>query len=545
VDDQQEKLARIARDTMMELVSRGMLATPPNFERVFADLCTKRGVAVQAYRRSTAPPAPVDFEGAAEVAGLLFALADFAREAAAHSPDVRSLTEAVKGVAGPTGGFDATAAVALTQRLDRMLVEFGAKPELTPAGHSGPLLRRVAEVCRGLVPLADPEGQARDAMVAALAGLAQANTGDDAQPHFDAIVTFVAQRRKALAAELATQRNHQRRLEGLVALVDLCAEHVVRVGGAPSDLEASVTTLRARLPDADARGLQELRTELSAQLARVEMSVAPVQAQRNVVKTVLKSLADQLALATHGSAAFETAALQIRQRLENATEMTELRELQDLLVSETVNAAAEASKMRAQLSELSSQVSTSQAQIDTLERKLVETTQVMNIDPLTRVPNRRAMAEWVESTLYPEGRPERGFSVLVLDLDHFKHVNDTYGHLAGDAVLQETAKRVKLGIREVDMLARYGGEEFVLVLPECDAQIARAVAERMVTLVNRKPVIHSGLNIAVTTSIGVGTKRPGEQFKEVFERADQCVYRAKAGGRNRAVTEAELALSAP
>ena len=544
MDETQEKLARIARDTMMELMSRGMPATPGNYERAFADLCGKRGIPPQAYQAARSTSGGADADAANELVGLVLSMAELARQAAPQHAGLRSVVELAKQLTDAGGALDTAVATNLTQRVDQLQVELGVQGAAVGSGGAGPVLRKVAELCKGLVPLADPEGQAKDVVLPALVGLGQAGSVEDAQPHFEALAAFVLTRRKAVAADMLQQRAQQKRTQELVALADACAEHVARVGGGQPEVETVVASLRSRLPGADAKALQEMRLELGTQLSRVEASSAPVQEQKNVVKTVLKTLADQLASATHGSTAFETAALRIRQRLENATEMTELRELQDLLVREAANAASEASNMRTQLADLSTQVSASQAQIDSLERKLIETKQVMNLDPLTRVPNRRAMTDWVESTLYAEGRPERGYSLLMLDLDHFKKVNDTYGHLAGDAVLQETAKRVKLGIREVDMLARFGGEEFVLVLPECDAHIARAVADRMVMLVNRKPVTHAGVNIPISTSIGVATKRSGEGFKEVFERADLCVYRAKETGRNRAVSETELAAGA-
>ena len=209
-------------------------------------------------------------------------------------------------------------------------------------------------------------------------------------------------------------------------------------------------------------------------------------------------------------------------------------------MSETAAAAAGAVTMKDKLGELSHTVADSRSQIDRLERALTESRQKMNLDPLTRVPNRRALDGWVGGQLYSGDVLKRDYTLLVVDLDHFKHVNDTHGHLAGDRVLAETARRLKMGIRDIDFLARYGGEEFVLVLPDCDLRIGTAVAERLCQLVRRKPITHEGTDITVTASIGVGTARAGEAFSVVFERADQCVYIAKDNGRNQAVPETRL-----
>ena len=104
----------------------------------------------------------------------------------------------------------------------------------------------------------------------------------------------------------------------------------------------------------------------------------------------------------------------------------------------------------------------------------------------------------------------------------------------------ETARRLKMGIRDIDFLARYGGEEFVLALPDCEQDVGQAVAGRLCQLLRRKEVPYEDKKISVTGSVGVATARRGETFEQVFERADQCVYVAKANGRDQAVSEASL-----
>jgi diguanylate cyclase (GGDEF)-like protein len=544
VEEFNDRLARVARDTMMELMSRGVPALPGHYRQVFVELCEKRGIPASALDGAQPdPPAaapPLD----RDLVSLLLSLAELAGQSLPAQTGIRSVVDLVQTLTASGGDLDRATLATLLQRLDRLNVELQASPPApAPAPGLERVLERLSEVLRLLVPLADPEGADKEAALGALSALSQARRADDVRPALDALSLFAVGRRKAIGAELLATKQTQRRSAELLALGQTVLDFVGRVLPDLPEIESVLSHAKERLGTADPRGVQEIRIELSSHFQRVQGATVPVQEQKTVIKGVLRTLADQLAQASAGSEQFEKSAQEIRRRLESANDLTELRQLQDLLVREAGTAASEASRMRSQLGDLSTQVSTSQQQIDTLERALVETRQAMNLDPLTRVPNRRAMTDWVDSTLYPPGRPERGYSLLVLDLDHFKKVNDTHGHLAGDAVLAETAKRVKLGIRDMDMLVRYGGEEFVLVLPDCDLHIARAVADRMCALVARKPVSHENVPIPVTTSIGVATKRPGEGFKEVFERADQCVYQAKQTGRNRAVTE--LSLPAP
>jgi two-component system cell cycle response regulator len=130
--------------------------------------------------------------------------------------------------------------------------------------------------------------------------------------------------------------------------------------------------------------------------------------------------------------------------------------------------------------------------------------------------------------------------VLVLDIDHFKAVNDTYGHDAGDDVLREFAIRLRKSIRGIDLACRYGGEEFVVVMPETDISVATMVAERLRRRIASEPfAIQQGADaINVTISIGLATLAQGDTVAAVLKRADVALYRAKRDGRNRVVPAA-------
>jgi diguanylate cyclase (GGDEF)-like protein len=122
----------------------------------------------------------------------------------------------------------------------------------------------------------------------------------------------------------------------------------------------------------------------------------------------------------------------------------------------------------------------------------------------------------------------------VLDLDHFKQINDTHGHAAGDAVLRHFAALLRGELRKVDTAGRMGGEEFAIILPGADSAAARAFGERLRQRVAETPVMHGGLAIQVTVSIGIAAMTPRDATADaVLVRADRALYRAKEGGRNR------------
>jgi two-component system cell cycle response regulator len=156
------------------------------------------------------------------------------------------------------------------------------------------------------------------------------------------------------------------------------------------------------------------------------------------------------------------------------------------------------------------------------------------VDGLTRAYNRRHLLEFLEREMRRSHRHRRPLSVVLFDVDHFKRINDDFGHLTGDAVLRELADRVRARIRSEDCFARHGGEEFAVVLAESDLASARAFAERVRERVAGTPFEADGASIRVTVSVGVATLTADLQEPERFlAAADERLHQAKAAGRDR------------
>lgn len=160
-------------------------------------------------------------------------------------------------------------------------------------------------------------------------------------------------------------------------------------------------------------------------------------------------------------------------------------------------------------------------------------------DPLTCINNRGYFMELLGIELERARRYERTFAIMMLDLDHFKTVNDTYGHAAGDEALRTLARVFHTsGLRKCDFFGRIGGEEFALVFPEIDISGAVEVAERVRSNLEQTAVMHNGANFFITASIGLGEYRKGDTPETLLHRADQAMYRAKTEGRNNICREA-------
>ncbi len=168
----------------------------------------------------------------------------------------------------------------------------------------------------------------------------------------------------------------------------------------------------------------------------------------------------------------------------------------------------------------------------TLVRRLQD---LATIDELTGLANRRQFFDLGHNELARARRENRPISVALMDLDHFKHVNDRHGHAAGDKALKAVADVCRAGVRTSDIVGRYGGEELGFVFPDADPRTAIEVAERLRASIASSPIEHEGLRIPLTASFGVASSMwPAEaDLQALLQAADRALYRAKRGGRNR------------
>lgn len=168
-----------------------------------------------------------------------------------------------------------------------------------------------------------------------------------------------------------------------------------------------------------------------------------------------------------------------------------------------------------------------------VRENLEEQRQKALIDPLTGLPNRAAWTERLEQEVEQWQRHGNSLLIAMLDLDHFKRINDNYGHLAGDRVLKLIASVLRKRIRGSDFIARFGGEEFVLLVPDTPLADGAKLAEALRAAIEACPFHFKGEPLTVTVSMGMTAFKPGERSELVLKRADEALYRAKNAGRNR------------
>lgn len=210
----------------------------------------------------------------------------------------------------------------------------------------------------------------------------------------------------------------------------------------------------------------------------------------------------------------------IREALEKKRKAEELRE--ETLSGEVENLQQSLQRMKKEIDQV-------QEKRKALEKEVL-------IDQLTGIANRRALKQRAKEEIQRYHRYHQHFSVLLFDIDHFKSVNDRFGHWAGDKCLKELMKRIRPMLRETDFPARWGGEEFVILFPGIDLSNAFGVAERLRRAIENTRFIYHKQEIGVTVSIGVTEVRPEDQNLEmIFNRTDKAMYDAKKKGRNMVV----------
>lgn len=198
--------------------------------------------------------------------------------------------------------------------------------------------------------------------------------------------------------------------------------------------------------------------------------------------------------------------------------------------------ASDTDKMRSSMQILQSELASTKQQVEKLHDDLHSARGEALIDPLTGILNRRGFESRAKQTLARRTTPGDGVSLLMVDIDHFKNINDTYGHLFGDKVIRGIAETLKSKVRSEDSVARIGGEEFAVLLAETDATGARTVAEHIRQAIEKSKIqrLDTQEKIGgITISIGVAACACGGSLMKLLEQADKALYASKGQGRNR------------
>ncbi len=253
--------------------------------------------------------------------------------------------------------------------------------------------------------------------------------------------------------------------------------------------------------------LEELREELQSLVTEMYKSVGEIAGQSN-------GLSDTL---------IDSALL-----MSSADSVQDIRDIISQVVSDTREFGEKSAKLGGQFDKAQQEMAVMRKTLTSLQNEIRR-------DELTGIPNRKAFDEMIEKQISLGKRKNRPFSLFMIDIDHFKAVNDTYGHIIGDEILKFIARRLDMRLRTEDMIARFGGEEFTAILPETKLIDAVIVANALREYFSKTRLTRDTEPKTigqVTISIGVAEYKTGETIKDIIARADAALYDAKESGRD-------------
>jgi diguanylate cyclase len=342
--------------------------------------------------------------------------------------------------------------------------------------------------------------------------------------------------RGALSVELEGSRTRVQVLEQTaLAMLDCVQALVLDLDeiGAPA-LRETLTVLRGRLGggDDEERVAQHVVFARDATLEFAAREREHLDHKDAELRRIIQVLTEGLTGITHGSAAYHRQILETGSRFEAASRLADLQKVRAAITIEVQTLRTAVQQRQAADSQVTAAL---RAEIETLRSKVETANQAARSDALTGAANRGAFDDELarRCALAVAGD---GFSLLLADIDHFKAINDTYGHPVGDRVLQSLVTFLRDRVRRDDLIARWGGEEFAVLLPKASARAAFSKAKALVEdLATTDWTIDAAKKLRFTISVGVVAYQKDDSPAAIVERADKSLYAAKHGGRNRAI----------
>ena len=285
----------------------------------------------------------------------------------------------------------------------------------------------------------------------------------------------------------------------------------------------------------DVRALEEATRSLKEVIYKQGQLKHSLSDVKLTVKNMMMTFIDRLGAVAASTGDFHEKIGGYSDKISKADNISELNSILDEVLKETRLVQAEALKARDKMVLARQEVQDAESRIHALEAKLQHLSELVREDQLTGSLNRRGLDDVFDRETARSDRRGTPLCVSVLDLDDFKKLNDTYGHIAGDAALKHLVKIVKETLRSMDVIARFGGEEFLILMPETTIEAAASTMTRLQRELTKHFFLHDNEKVLITFSAGVALRRPNEEQTDLVKRADKAMYTAKQTGKNRVV----------
>jgi diguanylate cyclase len=324
--------------------------------------------------------------------------------------------------------------------------------------------------------------------------------------------------------------------EGLQRLLALLCDNMKSLTPEEAWLAGQLEPIRALLGGPiRAAALEQAEARLAQIIAQQSAARRSLQEAKFALKEMLAVLVERIGSMSTSTGRFYEQVGGYQKRLENATDLETLSAVIQGLLADTQIVRADIQQSREELAAARKKVETYEARVRELEKELTQVSALVQKDPLTLALNRRGLEEAFRVETARATRYGSALGFVMLDLDDFKKLNDSLGHVAGDRALIHVASLMQATVRPTDYIARLGGEEFALLLPATDVGEAAAAAERLQRELAKRGFQFEGRPWPLTFSAGAVQWRTAESLEEMIRRADHALYEAKRGGKNRVV----------
>jgi diguanylate cyclase len=510
----------IAREAFRRLATRRIAPTPQNYQLAYDEVA---GIAATP-DEPAAPAAPAGDPGA-ELMLEKFAAKLVATPGELHDYG-RRFARAAKA-----GDWD-TYANTLVSMVDKHFRKTPV-PDLAP-GAEPPITRQLREqLSRTLTFAVAALLEGSPALVAEAEALGAAVKVASS----DAALADLAARIKQLCYQIEVKGGDVgEQQEMLMRLFRLLLDNVSELLDDDSWMRGQIDVVQSLIAGPiDARALEDATRSLKEVIYKQGQLKHSLSDVKVTVKNMMKTFVERLSSVATSTDDFHKRIGGLSEQISHTDNITDLNKILDEVLRETRNIQDEALLSRDRMMQAQQEVQEAEERIEALEKKLKYMSELVREDQLTGSLNRRGLDDVFERETARSERRGTPLCVALLDLDDFKRLNDTYGHLAGDNALKHLVGTVKDTLRTIDVIARFGGEEFLIMLPETTLEAAAATMTRLQRELTRHFFMHENEKLLITFSAGVAMRKPNEEQAALIQRADEAMYQAKKTGKNRVV----------
>ncbi|MET0319618.1 MAG: diguanylate cyclase [Duganella sp.] len=513
--------AEIAREAFKRLALRRIAPTPEAYREIYNEIA---GISeAPAAAAASAPLGTID-------PGPESVLSQFATRLTENTGDLadfgRRFNRAVK-----SRDWDGYARM-LSQLVEKHFIS--RKPGIEVAGAEDEQSRALRELLSRTLTFAVASLLAGAPAMAAEAESLGAATRE---AHSEEALAEIGLRLKQLCFQIEVRgADSGEQQELLLRLFKLLLENVSELLDDDSWLRGQIEAVQSLIAGPlDVRALEEATRSLKEVIYKQGQLKHSLSDVKLTVKNMMMTFIDRLGAVAASTGDFHEKIGGYSDKISKADNISELNSILDEVLKETRTVQAEALKARDKMVLARQEVQDAESRIHALEAKLQHLSELVREDQLTGSLNRRGLDDVFERETARSDRRGTPLCIAVLDLDDFKKLNDTYGHIAGDAALKHLVKIVKETLRSMDVIARFGGEEFLILMPETTIEAAASTMTRLQRELTKHFFLHDNEKVLITFSAGVALRRPNEEQTELVKRADKAMYTAKQTGKNRVV----------